>query len=215
MLEKQYNLLRGYWKNLFDFFAIKQPDGNYLSPYKLKYNENLFKVFFKDQRQNYKRPKDNYEKIAHDLYVKSEREVFVGNSVTIDIDNILAAIDSSIPLVTRKIVREGDFQYPKIISKLSVSTLTLNDNELDFLSSVIPSLFSSECSYLILNYAEIPLTKKFNKRKGLMLERHTLSRIKNIVNLKYLEINNKKAPFSLRKKMLIEYIESLYITYFI
>ncbi len=215
MIEKQYNLLRGYWKNLFDFFAIKQVDNNYLSPYKLKYNENLFKVFFKDQRANYKRPKDKYEKIAHGLYVKSEREVFVGNSVKIDIENVLDAIQSSIPLVTRKIAKDGDYQYPKVASKLSISTLTLNDTELDFISSVIPSLFSSECSYLILNYAEIPLTRKFSKSKEQMIERHTISRVKNLIHIKYNEINGIKSPFCLKRQQFLGYIKSLYISYFI
>lgn len=215
MNDKQYELLYGYWKNLFDFYAIKKIDEHYLSPYKLKYNENLFKIFFKDQRQNYKRPKDNYEKIAHKIYAEAEKEIFVGSRVDINHDNILSSLNKGVSLVTSKVQSLSKFQYPKVLIKLTVPCITLNQNEMDFLSTSIPSSFSGECAYLVINYAEIPVYRKMNERKKRMLERHVKRAVVDVFNKQYDSVFNTTHYSPKLTERVLNRLERFYISYFI
>ncbi len=169
MYNNQYELLNGVWKSYFDFFSLKKTDHKDLSPFKLSYNEELFKVLFSDQSKRSNRGKSAYEDIARGIFDRVEKDKFVRNKKGISLDSMKGAILES-DIITGIHLQEIDkHKYPILIVKCYVSTMTLNDEEVLFMTTALPCHLDNDSSGLTIAVASIPIMKKSTTKKEEMV----------------------------------------------
>lgn len=194
MYYSQYKLLHSNWKIHFDFLSLKKTDHKDLSPFKLAYNERLFATILKDQKNRVDRGKDKYEELARNLFDEIEKERFVRNKEGISLHSMKGAIQESDIISGIHLQEVGDHKYPVLMVKCYLSTMTLNDDEVTFLTTALPCHLDSDSCGITIAVASIPIMKKSSTKKEEMIFRWAID--KSIIQLEsyYEKVFNKKLP---------------------
>ena len=160
MKELNYRKLKGSWKQMFDLCAFKKTDSNDMNEFKLKFNNELLKIFLKDQSNRVSRGMSACSKIASELYEKLEKEFYASKDTEINISNILNLTESSDYVTFNYKKAIGSYYYSYIIVKLILSTLNMSEVDKTFLSANLGVTFDDDSSTCAIAVATLPIMKK-------------------------------------------------------
>jgi hypothetical protein len=215
MYQNQYKLLTASWKAHFDFFSLKKIDHKDLSPFKLQYNKELFELLYKDQKQRHCRGKNKYEELAERIFNDVEREHFVRNKTGISLESLLGVVQESEIITGVHMKEQGEYQYPILMIKCFASTLTLNKDEVTFLSTALPCHYDDQSGSITIAIASIPFLNKKTLKNEERLFKWAIRIAEENIEKYYEKVFDKKP----RKKTLPEKIknklEDVQIKYFL
>lgn len=215
MYLKDYCLLKDNWKAHFDFFSLKKIDHNDLSEYKLAYNKALFNILVRDQNACLDRGMTKYEEEASALFERIDREKFLRNKDGISLNSLIGAISEG-DVVTGIHLKELDgFRYPSLIVKCHLSLFSLNDEEVEFLSTALPCHIDTESATMTISIANIPILKNITEKKEILVAKWAFRICNENVSNYYNKVFSLKAKRKSPYKFLYDKLENLYINYFL
>jgi hypothetical protein len=216
MYVSQYKLLNGVWKVHFEFLSLKKTDHKDLSPFKLSYNERLFKLLIKDQKESYDRGKSKYEELARRIFDEAEKEIFVRNKEGISLFSLKGAILESEVITGIHLKEHGGngYKYPILMVKCYLSTISLNQEEITFLSTALPCHLDNDGSGITIAVASIPIMKKSSLKQEERITRWAQKKSIEKVEDYYFKVFNKRPPKPSFLKRLDALKEDIIIKYF-
>jgi len=206
MYVNQYELLESSWKDYFEFLSLKKIDHKDLNPFKLKYNENLFKVLYDDQKRKRNRGKDAYHEIAQELFDKTEKEHFTRNKEGISLDSLEGLIKESDIITGIHLVEVDEQRYPTLFVKCYGSTFTLNEDEVSFLCTALPCHLDNDSEGITISIAKIPIMKKFTSEKEILVFKWAQRKSLEQVRAYHAKVFN----YPLKGKSLLDKAKDLY-----
>lgn len=160
MEEKNYKNLKGSWKEMFDLCAFKKVNSHDNNRFKLYFNNELLKEFLDDQNNKRFRGLSGYSDLTARVHLRAEKAFYSKENGDISIQTIINEIHNAEYIVFDYKEENEDYRDHKLVIKLILSTLELNDTEKTFLSSVISTTFDDDSSTGTLAIANLPVCKK-------------------------------------------------------
>jgi hypothetical protein len=165
MKEKSYKKLKGLNKTYFDILCLKMSDKYDVDKFKLKFNQELFDIIYYNQKRRIVKSKEHYESLVPLIFKDVEKKVFIRNKDGVSEDSILIAIDQALILTSPFQKNFSGFSHSHVVLRLVVSTLSLNNAEIELLKASIPSNYDEESSSIVIAVATLPIYSKYPTEK--------------------------------------------------
>ncbi len=161
MKEKDYKKLTGLYKSYFEIFSLKMADKYDANPFKLKFNQELFSIIYLDQVNKVVKNKHHYEALLPTIFDQTEKDVFVKSKDGVSEQSIYNSFDESSVLMTPYDKESEGYLYKHVVIKLICTTLSLNESEIEFIRTSIPSTYDEDTASLVIAVATLPVYGKY------------------------------------------------------